>query len=124
MLSLSVDMTEAIQNSFMEQEELSYVWIQKLDSVGVVKVSDLNELDLDTLLELRAFNNNKELHIFWFEDEFRAVMTVKENEDCFYEEKQLLRKKFGDYITMRHYISYQEDGQAYISNTAICDYNK
>ena len=64
MLSLSVDMTEAIQNSFMEQEELSYVWIQKLDSVGVVKVSDLNELDLDTLLELRAFNNNKELHIF------------------------------------------------------------
>lgn len=102
-------------------EGFQYIWLQEYGRVELSSVGDVN-INYDRLIEARVFNSEKELHIY-DDDGIHAVETTfEEGDDCF-EEKQILRGRFGKEITLRHYVGYDEDGQAYIEHTVICGYD-
>ena len=101
-------------------ESYRYVWVQEYDSVNLGKGKDVT-INYDNIIEARFFSSDKELHIFLFGDALCAIEIIKEEKDDYFEEKQILRKRFGKSITLRYYIDYEDDGQAYIVNTVLSD---
>ena len=97
----------------------AYAWIQECDRVVLGKISEI-EMNLDNVIEARLFSTEKELHVY-DQDGLKAVETVCESDDDFFEEKQLLRKKYGKSIMLRNYVDYETDGQAYIVKTVLSD---
>lgn len=115
-----VNKIENISSIDKTVENYRYVWIQGYDIVNLGEVKDV-KINYDTIIEARFFSPDKELHIFPFGDEMCAVEIIKEDNDDYFEEKQMLRKRFGKSITLRYYIDYEDDGQAYITNTVLSD---
>lgn len=120
----SIDVKRALTREYWQGEGYQYIWKQELGGVELQMVAEANSLEEEQLLEARIFTKNKELHLFYCEDELRAVVTTEEAEDDPIEEIQLLMERFGHSITLRHYIDYEQDGQAYIKQTVLCDYVK
>lgn len=95
-----------------------YKWgiIYNFHKVEIGIVEDL-EIDKDTLLQARLFNEYKEVNIL--RDGFKFnVYFLEEDEDEFIKESHLINEsKFNNYkeIKLKKYISYDEDGQAFIS---------
>lgn len=116
------DVGQALTKEYWQEEGYRYLWKQELGSVELLTVEEADSLKESRLLEARVFAKGKELHLFCYENELRAVVTTEEDGDDFFEEKQLLLERFGESITLRHYIDYEDDGQAYIIQTVLQDY--
>ncbi len=117
---------ERVKIDQFNKDEYQYAWIQEYDKVILSEASKVY-LDMDNLIEARFFNESKEFHIF-NQDALVCVETEMEDSDQYFEEKQLLRKKFGKNITIRHYFGFdigsdnvKVDGQAYIKYSALCN---
>lgn len=111
---------ENIENIDFFDEGYQFLWLQEYGRVELGTVEG-KTIDYSRLIEARVFSRDKELYIFE-DDGIQAVETVyEEGDDCF-EETQLLRGRFGRQITLRHYVGYEEDGQAYVARTVVCDY--
>ena len=119
-----VDLKEALTQKYWIENGYKYIWKQEISSVVLTSVNKADDLEEENLLEARIFTEGKELHIFRFEDSLRAVETVGNSDDDFFEEEQLLRERFGHSITVRNYIDYDRDGQAYIIRTVLNGYNQ
>ncbi|MBE5924766.1 MAG: hypothetical protein E7271_09960 [Lachnospiraceae bacterium] len=115
---MKINRIEDIKN--IDINNYCYAWVQEYDSVKLGTVNDVS-IDYDNIIEARFFSSDKELHIFCYDDEMCAVEIIKEDEDDYFEEKQILRKRFGKNITLRYYVDYEDDGQAYIVNTVLSD---
>lgn len=112
---------ENVETIDFAAEGYQYVWLQEFGRVELLPV-DKTELSFDNLIEARVFSRDKELHIYE-DDGLHAVETdFEEGDDCF-EETQMLRGRFGKEITLRHYVAYDKDGQAYVTQTVICGYD-
>lgn len=105
------------------EEGYRYIWIQEMDHVELKPLSEV-ELCLDRMIEARVFSEKKEIHLFQMEDMWRAIETVREDQDDCFEEVQLLRTKYGKKIILRHYVGYDDDGQAYIKRSVIAGYEE
>ncbi len=122
MRSETVNPVEALKKDYWIRNGYRYLWKQELSCVFLGRIEDAGDLEEENLLEARIFADGKELHLFYFEDQLRAVVTTAgEEEDCL-EERQILRERFGKSLTIRHYIGYEEDGQAYIMRSVLNDY--
>ena len=86
------------------------------------------QLFFPSLLEARFFSNSEELRVFREEDgnsgggrELTAVLTTEEAEDRYLEETTEIANKdqFGDSVTVRRMIGFDDDGQAWISMTRL-----
>ena len=119
-----VDLKEALTQKYWIENGYKYIWKQEISSVVLTSVNKADDSEEENLLEARIFTEGKELHIFRFEDSLRAVETVGNSDDDFFEEEQLLRERFGHSITVRNYIDYDSDGQAYIIRTVLNGYNQ
>ncbi len=117
-----IDLNNIILADDLKNMGYQYVWIQDLRKVEIIHINSFSGFDFSTLLEARVFNEDKELHIFEYDDSFRCVEVIKEEDDECFEERQLLRSTYGRYLLMRHYIGYEDDGQAYIKQSALCGY--
>lgn len=123
------DLKEALDPSLLMKEGYTDAWIQALDSVTIGPLSEavLNE---DTLIEARIIGPDKEIHIFGYQNEkadevLRAVETIREEDDiCIDSGKQILRKKYGDYVIMRQFLAEDEDHQMYVARTVLAGYGK
>lgn len=116
-----VDLKNATDPDWLKKAGYQYAWIQSENSVMIGTLDDV-KIDHDLLLEARIFSNEKEIHVFTYDDELRAVLTEHEKDDHVIERKQLLRRRFGKTVTVRHYVGYEEDGQAFIQKTVLCGY--
>lgn len=119
-----VELKEALTQKYWIENGYKYIWKQEISSVVLTSVNKADDLEEENLLEARIFTEGKELHIFRFEDSLRAVETVGNSDDDFFEEEQLLRERFGHSIMVRNYIDYDSDGQAYIIRTVLNGYNQ
>ena len=101
-----------------------YAWIQSISSVQIDEIDNLS-LEPGSVIEARFFNETGELHVFSYNDSLTAVETVMEDGDKTTEEVQILRGKYGKSITLRNFIDFDpQDGQAYISRTVLCGYER
>ena len=67
------------------------------------------------LLEARFFGDRQEIRLYWQADELHAVRLEEEDGDVYIEKKRKLRDpKFGTHLTLRQYITYDDDGQGSI----------
>lgn len=138
---------------------MKYAWVQNVSSVELGKLEDTH-LDLHEVLEARIFGGapgeERELHIFEYDDRLKGVLTettpadrpspangggspdsdaekvtdISEETDGekplhYFDRKQVLRRRFGKTITLRHFIDYDpDDGQAFVSRTILVSLEK
>jgi len=114
----------------INNNEYKYLWVNTysdiyLKDTGNQKINFSND-DLDKLIEAKLFDNKKELSIMPVneEEKFSVVKFNSEEYEDFIEEEQILNKyKSKDEINkliIRHYLKYDEDGQAYVAYTKLC----
>lgn len=104
-------------------EGYRYAFIQRIGSVYIGPIEKCGELDPDEILEARFFEEGKELHVFSYEGTLLAVVREPERGDEYIEEKQILRGKYGKFLTLRSYLVFDEnDNQARIGHTVFANY--
>ncbi|WP_061568349.1 hypothetical protein [Caldibacillus debilis] len=75
----------------------------------------ITDLDLDGLLEGYWFGEHGGLHLYRSEDGWRAIHCQDQADDLVIHEQQLIRRKdFGSRLHVRHYLDFDEDGQAFV----------
>ena len=129
-----IGITEACDTASLAKRGLEYAWIMKIGSVTLGRTAAADLSDPDEILEARIFSDREEIHIFRFEDELTAVRTCTEDSDVnvtdrlsdaggdhYFEEKQVLRRRFGKSVTLRRFIGHDEDGLSRIERTVLCD---
>lgn len=116
---------EIDKNDLLE-EGYKYALLYYLNDLYFGNVEDMKEINKDILVEGFFFNEDKELH-FFEDNNFEGIVTEHDSEeDGFYEEyilkrrlgNKLVRNKY-DKIKVFNYVSYEEDGQAYVKYTAL-----
>lgn len=94
-----------------------------LSEVKLIDLRDGNVPALEQLMEARLFSGEKELHIFQNENGWMAVSVEETGESEYLDGFHPLSKKFqtvGKQLGVRKYISYDDDGQAYVALTRLC----
>lgn len=77
-------------------------------------------LPFEELLEARFFGPQREVRIWYDDQEFHAVIIEDEDGDDHQDlTRPIRRSRFGRKLTLRRYLSYDEDGQAYICDTRL-----
>ena len=122
-------LTDAFDKNLLLKEGYTDIWAQSISDTVIGNLVDA-ELNVDFLLEARIIGSGKELHIFEYQDfaseeRLKAVETIMEDGDNYIDtRKQYLRKKYGEYIVLRHYLGKDRDGQIYIVRTVLNSYGK
>lgn len=74
------------------------------------------EMNLDRLLEGFWFGERAGLHLYREDGDWLAVFCEDGDDDSTVEERQLIRRKsFGSVLHVRHYLDFDEDGQAFVA---------
>ena len=117
------DIREILNVENLLAERYRFAFIQRVGSVFIGPIEMCGELNPDEILEARFFEEEKELHVFRYDGNLEAVETEHENGDECLEEKQILRGKYGKFLTLRNYLIFDEnDGQARIGRTVFMNY--
>lgn len=98
-----------------------YIWYQQNDKMNIGTINEC-DINIDILIEARIFAPKIEMHIFQYDDKFKVYIKKCNNNDDSYIERQKLKKKYGEYIDLRHYLDKDEDGQVFIKLTCLDDY--
>lgn len=98
------------------QEPFAYITRLSQVTVGPSPV----DLPVEELLEARFFGSQREIRIWNDSGDFRAVAVEdEEDDDCQDITRSIRRSCFGKKLTLRQYLAYDEDGQAYICGTRL-----
>lgn len=103
-----------------EQDKYQYIWAQQLNKVILKRLGDV-DLEPEKLVEARIFGEGCEIHIFC-QDDWVAIETEHWKKEYFDETqkiKQADRQRFGSTLQIRHYIEFEEDGQAYVCGSCL-----
>lgn len=100
---------------------LPYAYITRLSAVTVGQTPA--EVSAEELLEARFFGPDCEIHI-WHdgEDLCAASLEDEDGDDCLDQPCRIRRSCFGHRMTLRKYLAYDDDGQAYIYATRLLDW--
>lgn len=103
---------------YAEDAEYQFIWTWQLDQVQLGRFRTIT-LDLEKLVEARIFTEGKEIHIFDFEGEWKAVEVTTEEDSIYQDEIQILKEN-NRKLTIRHYIDFDtESSQAYICGSCL-----
>ncbi len=129
MITKKRTLTDAFDRNLLLKEGYKFIWMQSINKVSIGKLSEI-DYDPDTLLEARIIGSDKEIHLFEYqdfksEDRLRAIETILEEGDDYIDtQKQLLRRKYGNYVVLRHVLDKDSDGQVYVVRSMLADYGK
>ena len=76
---------------YAEDAEYQFIWVWQLDQVQLGRFRTIT-LDLEKLVEARIFTEGKEIHIFDFEGEWKAVEVTTEEDSIYQDEIQILKE--------------------------------
>ncbi|MCC3867934.1 hypothetical protein [Terrisporobacter mayombei] len=115
-----------IDKNDLLKEGYKYALLYYLNDLYFGDIEDMNEIKKDILVEGFFFNENRELH-FFEDNNFQGIITEHSNEEDGFYEEYLLKKRLGnklernkyDKIKVFNYISYEDDGQAFVKYTAL-----
>ena len=102
---------------YAKNAQYEYIWAWQLEQIQLGRLDIIN-VNLEKLVEARIFSDGKEIHIFDFEDSWRAV-EVKTDENTLYQDEiQVLKDE--KKLVIRHYIDFDtESSQAYICGSCL-----
>ena len=111
---------DSIEQALQQAEKLQFVMVTELSRVVIGKMP--MDINWDELIEARFFDHDTEIRIFRENGELR-VRSVILQDDMPYIEKQYnkLQGNLGSKISVREYLTFDEDGQAGVS--AVCLYD-
>ena len=111
---------DSIEQALQQAEKLQFVMVTELSRVVIGKMP--MDINWDELIEARFFDHDTEIRIFRENGELRARSVILED-DMPYIEKQYkkLQGNLGSEISVREYLTFDEDGQAGVS--AVCLYD-
>lgn len=113
----------SVQQAVLRGQQLPFAYIARLSSVYVG--ANPAQLDMDELLEARLFAPDAEIRIFPEDGGFGAVVLQQEEGDVFMDKTSELRsKEFGKTLTIRQYVDYDSDGQAYICDMRLLNWEE
>ena len=99
-----------------------YAIVYRFSSIELVKLEDIS-WDFEEWSEAYLFNDSEQIHVFRDNDELKAVKwTVDAGDTHFVDRTYDITGKFraaGNEITIREYLSPDEDGQAVVSFTRL-----
>lgn len=93
-----------------------------LSEIKLKAMTDGQAPSLEQLIEARLFSETGELHLFQREDDWCAVSVDETGKAEYINELRPLSKEFqkeGNKLCIRKYISYDEDGQAFVALTRL-----
>ena len=114
-----INSSQALNKEYLLQNGFVYGWVMELDRLQLKWIKNM-EWDSALVIEARFFTKGKEIHVFG-EEEKRAINTENNNEQESFVETQLLQSRYGEKLFLRHYIDYDDDGQAFIYATCLED---
>ncbi len=77
------------------------------------------EINWEEITEARFFGDKSEIHIFFDEEGIRVTEVTDEESDEIIDLSYKLESHFGEKLTVRRYINFDEDGQAQIIMTRL-----
>ena len=91
---------------------------------GVTLGRTPERVDAEELTEARFFSAEREIHVYRDGGTLRAVSVrdTPEDADAVTERYQLDNARLGDWIAVRRYWGYDEDGQAYVAVRRLADW--
>ena len=91
---------------------------------GVTLGRTPERVDADELLEGRFFSAEREIHVYRDGGTLRAVSVsdTPEDADAVTERYPLDNARMGDWIAVRRYLAYDEDGQVYVAARRLADW--
>ena len=125
---MKLDQTDtgaALDTNNIQSQGYRHYLIYFLDRVetGMVEELDLSQT-ADDVLEAYFFSENKQLHVFRYQNQVQAVVCEQEDQDDTFDETQLLMSsQYGESIRIRHFFTYDDDGQASVIYTKLCELN-
>lgn len=104
---------------FVYARGLEFLYLGKNPMTSPVKAVD----DLEKMLEIRYFQEKKELRLFQREGEWCAVsLTLEESDQLLPVIHGIQNKKYGNSLRVTKVLAYDDHGQAYISHTLLSDW--
>ena len=117
-----IDLETALQS----MDDYEYLLAYTYEGILLGKMEEKKPLlNIEELMEARFFSENKELHIFEYLEEKKAVQ-MEELMDEGHEKDIMIKtyalsSKFGKNgkIFVKEYLSYDDDGQVYVEQTCL-----
>lgn len=111
------------------KNNFKYAWINTYSKLFLSSVKSIKDFDfLDDLIEAKFFDESREISIIKSDDQkFSVVIFDSEGNNDFVEEQQILKgcksplQHKNDKLVIRHFLKYDDDGQAYVYYTKLCD---
>lgn len=107
---------QSVDEAMEMRKTMPYAMITRLSEVTLGNMPET--VSKDEMLEARFFGENGEIHIFYENGEQKAVYVTDEgNSEKFppIDHDYDLLSGFGRKLTVRQYVDFDEEGQAYIS---------
>lgn len=121
-LDVKVEKGEQASDFLEMMQGYDYGLLYYLSEVILTALEGKTVTNLQQLTEARLFSEDKELHVFQNEKGWQAVLCCETEGAEYIEEYRPLSRNFqgaGKHLGVRRYISYDEDGQAYIALTRL-----
>lgn len=115
-----LSMDEAVRSI----RDYEYALVYMISGIKLCKTSDLPEFDWEECQEARFFSKDKELHLFEEDGSLQAVEVAEKDDKDRIVKKYQLANRFPEIgkdklLYVYEYLSYDEDGQAYVSLTRL-----
>jgi hypothetical protein len=115
----------------IKRDSYNFAWINTFSDLKLIKLDKSQDNwieDLDDLIEAKFFDEDREMSIMEFEDEQKfSVVEFNDKDKEYVVERQILNKNKSpfqnenDKLVIRNYLDYDDQGQAYICYTKLCD---
>lgn len=114
----------------IKDSKLEFAWINTYSDLKLVQLERESNLEIyfNNLIEAKFFNEDEEISIMEAEDN---IFSVYEFDNYEYKEsikeEQILNKHKSpfngefDKLIIKHYLDYDDEGQAYVSYTKLCN---
>lgn len=112
-----------LQAALSKGKSLPWAMIRSLSTVTLgPPPSDIPE---DDLLEARFFSPDEEIRIFRNDGKLHAVLLRDEKNDEFLDHTyRISNPELGTEITVRSYLGFDDDGQAYLKNSRLTNWKQ
>lgn len=99
-----------------------YAYITRLSQVTVGPTP--REFSLEELVEARFFGPDREVRIYTCEEGLQALCLEDDGQEDYLPPltRSIRSPRFGRELTLRRYLDYDADGQAYITATRLLDW--
>ncbi len=121
-MAIRITKCEAPEVAIKRFDQYPFGLVYEISRVLFGRTSDMGEIKWDEVTDARFFSDTEELRYFIREGEPAAVLLSEDGDSEFFDEERTLAARFfkaGKSVTIRKYINYDEDGQAFVEASRL-----